>query len=29
VDKAAADSVRKQLLSAFPPGTFARADVLG
>jgi hypothetical protein len=29
VDQAAADSVRKQLLSAFPPGTFARVDVLG
>jgi hypothetical protein len=29
VDEAAADSVRKQPLSAFPPGTFARVDVLG
>jgi hypothetical protein len=29
VDKAVSDSVRKQLLSAFPEGTFARVDVLG
>jgi hypothetical protein len=29
VDKALSDSLRKQLLSAFPEGTFARVDVLG
>jgi len=29
VDKALSDSLRKQLLSAFPGGTFARVDVLG
>jgi hypothetical protein len=29
VDKAKADPVRKQLLSAFPEGAFARVDVLG
>ena len=29
MDKAVSDSVRKQLLSAFPAGTFARVDVLG
>ena len=29
MDEAVADSVRKQLLSAFPPGTFAWVDVLG
>jgi hypothetical protein len=28
VDEATADSVRKQLVSAFPAGTFARVDVL-
>jgi hypothetical protein len=29
VDKAKADPVREQLLSAFPEGAFARVDVLG
>ena len=29
MDKAVSDSVRKQLLSTFPEGTFARVDVLG
>jgi hypothetical protein len=29
MDKARSDSLRNQLLSAFPEGTFARVDVLG